>query len=162
MFRLSVVLMVLGGFGVYTGYSEYTVGSRASAEPVAVELSELEAGRVPDNHLTVGAHWAIYATAVGWGDEDKDTLDYLHYPVVSESHPYNQAVDIVSAKYPEGEVPEAEVPKLESLGLLVKTKRFDAMSDVPEGWEKEDSLTGLLVHDIDGLKSGEKGFAAPP
>lgn len=160
MVRLGVALIVLGGMGAYYGYEEYSVGSAASDVPVAVELSALEAGEAPDNHITVGSHWAIYPTAVGWGEQDSDQLDYLYYPVVSESHPYNKAVDAVVAKYQGEAIPEEEQPSLGSLGLLVKTKRFDAMSDVPEQWGEEASVTGLLIHDIEGLKSGEKEILA--
>ena len=59
-------------------------------------------------------------------------------------------------RYGDQEIPEAEIPQLTSLAVLVKSKRYDRESAVPEQWEEVDSIVGLVVNDIDSLKSDEE------
>ena len=156
MRKLFLLLAFAGAVLAYHGYEEYQLGSAASSEPVAVVLADLESGaEPPDNYLTIGAHWAIFSTWVGWGEQNSDKLDYIYYPIVSETHPYNKAWDTLLETYGEKEVPEEEHPALTSLAVLVKSKRYNRESKVPSTWEYEDSVTGLLIHEMDELKSGE-------
>lgn len=157
MGRIAIAIMVGGGALAYFGYEEFRVGAGASATPVHVELASLESGTPPpDNHLEIGPHWAIFPVWVGWGDQDSDKLDYIYYPIVSETHPYNQAWDSLLARYGEQEIPESEIPQLSSLAILVKSKRYPTESAIPIQWENVESIEGLLVHDIESLKSGEE------
>lgn len=157
MFRIALGLVLGGAVVGYLGFEEYKVGAGASTVPIRVELSALEVGgELPDNHLEVGPHWAIFPAWVGWGDQDSEQLDHIYYPIVSESHPFNQAWDDLLARYGDQEIPEAEIPQLSSLAVLVKSKRYDRESAVPEQWEEVDSITGLVVNDIDSLKSDEE------
>ena len=157
MGRIAIGLMVAGGFLAYFGYEEYKVGAGASADPVRVDLATLENGTPPpDSHLDIGPHWAIFPVWVGWGELETDKLDYIYYPIVSETHPYNQAWDALLVQYGEQEIPESAMPQLTSLAVLVKSKRYKTESAVPAQWENVGSVQGLLVNEIESLKPGEE------
>lgn len=157
MLRVALAMVIGGGFLGYYGYQEYQVGAGASSEAVHVALADLESGATPpDTHLQIGDHWAIYPSWVGWGSQDSDQLDYIYYPIVSEGHAYNQAWDRLLDRYGDSEIPESQLPRLTSLGVLVKTDRYKREGDVPAQWQEVPSITGLLVHEIDGLKSDEE------
>lgn len=157
MSRIALVMMIGGGFLGYHGYEEYKVGASASSEAVHVALGDLEAGIAPpDNHLQIGNHWAIYPAWVGWGEENSDRLDYIYYPIISEQHPYNQAWDKLLMQYGDQEIPESRFPQLKSLAVLVKTKQYRTTGSIPVEWKDVPSITGLLVHEIEDLKSGEE------
>ena len=148
MGRLALLLMVGGGFLGYFGYSEYRVGAGSSETAVPIELLDLESGvEPPGNHLEIGAHWAIYSTWVGWGELESDQLDYIYYPIISEYHPYNQAWDALLAEYGDSEIPESRYPQLTSLAVLVKTDRYRREGEVPDQWQNDASIAGLLIHD---------------
>jgi hypothetical protein len=139
------------------GFQEHKLSAGASEEPVRVNLVNLEKNpEPPDKHLTVGAHWAIYPAWVGWGEENSDRLDWIYYPIISDSHPYNRAWDNLLERYGDSEIPESELPKLESLAMLVKTKQFKCESAIPTEWKPEESVTGLVINDIDTIGSEEK------
>lgn len=156
MLRLAFGLVVGGGIVGYLGYQEYQVGADASPTAVHCDLEDLENGsEPPDNHLQIREHWAIYPAWVGWGDTQSDRLDYVYYPIVSETHPYNQAWDDLLARYGDAEIPENLHPQLTSLAVLVKTERFQREGEIPMEWQKVPSITGLLVQDIETLKNDE-------
>jgi hypothetical protein len=161
MLRLTLRLalsMAIGGAAVaFFGYQEYTVSSGASEIPVHCELRDLETGsELPDNHLEIGEHWAIFSTWVGSGEYNSDQLDYIYYPIVSEESPYNQAWDNLLARYGDNEIPESEYPSLKSLAVLVKTKKYKREGAIPQEWEKVGSVTGLVINDIESLGPEEK------
>ena len=147
MIRLYLGLIVLGGFLVYLGYQEFTLASKASPEPVLVEMASLEAGEIPEErHLRIGQHWAVYPYWVGYGEEDTDQLDYVYYPIISEQHPFNLAVDAAIAEHGDGNVPPEEWPVFESCAVLVKTKDYARVGEVPDGWDQPDSVQGLVIN----------------
>lgn len=157
MTRVGLVIACIGGVLAFFGYQEYQVGAGTSSNPVPVALVDLESGiEPPDKHLQIGEHWAIFPSWVGWGDEDSDQLDYIYYPIVSDNHPYNQEWDALIAKYGDEEILENEHPQLTSLSVLVKSTRYNLVGAVPSEWTQVDSITGLLIDDIEKLKSGEE------
>ena len=61
----TVVIVLVGVCLAYFGYQEYRVGADASAEPVDVELADLEAGNpLPDTHIKIGRHHRLYLLSV--------------------------------------------------------------------------------------------------
>ena len=74
LFRLQILLIIGGiALGIYS-FQEMRAGTGASADPVAVELADLEAGTpAPDKHLQVGDHIALYhGTFYQWEQQNNE------------------------------------------------------------------------------------------
>ncbi len=159
MYRIAVAMILGGGFVFWVGLGEFKLGLGASQVPLQCALSQLENGtEAPDKHLTIGEHWALFPAWVGWGKGGGDKLDRIYYPIVSQDHPFNQAWDAVIEKYGDNEIPEDETPRLKSLGVLVKSRRFKTASAIPEEWKQVAAITGLIINGIGELSNQEENL----
>ncbi len=159
MYRIAVAMILGGGFVFWVGLGEFKLGLGASQVPLQCALSQLENGaEPPDKHLTIGEHWALFPAWVGWGKGGGDKLDRIYYPIVSQDHPFNQAWDAVIEKYGDNEIPEDETPRLKSLGVLVKSRRFKTASAIPEEWKQVAAITGLIINGIGELSNQEENL----
>ena len=63
--RFMIVLVVLGGMLAFFGFQEWRVSKGSTAEPIAVELIDVEAGKAPENnHWKLGESVALYNACV--------------------------------------------------------------------------------------------------
>ena len=157
-YRSRVILALIGVGLVYGGYQEFRVASGTTAAPRAVELEQLEAGRVPENnHLRIGEHLALYHELI-YATKDRHSedpfLQYSIYPIVSPRNPVVPAL----AQLPDGEgEPDrnAEQPRLDHFKVLVLTKRYSKASDLPQMPRLCPNVEGLVINRIRALKGKE-------
>jgi len=164
MYRLKFVVVFLGGMLAFWGFQEYRVSSGASQEPLTIELSSIEAGEEPENtYLHIPKHSALYFSSVYEYEQSKystseptpaSKVNHTYYPIISAEHPFNTLL----AKYGDIEsVPEGtEFPAPDSFAVLVKTKRFKKIGDIPVGIDPGEEVKGLLINRISSLGSEEE------
>lgn len=164
-FRLILLLLVLGVMGFVKGVQELKLTLSAGTEPEAVKLLALEKGDIPDSpSLSIGEHWAVYSSLIytydekilGSNEHDSATeINYAYYPIISDDHPYNKAVDKLIEKYGD-EIPEGLYPEFREFTVLVKTTRFETLGDVPDFWDFNESVQGLVINSIGKLDGDER------
>jgi hypothetical protein len=154
--------------GVY-GCTEFRVGGNASAEPVLVDLAKVEADPKVDNHLKIGTHYALYDNAVysfktkgnRFQRAENVKVDYVFYPIVSASNPDMQELTRLEKQFGNiDNVPdEIDLPIPEHFAVLVKTRRFSHVRDIPQDFfRKEASIQGLVINEVSSLTSAEKNL----
>jgi hypothetical protein len=123
------------------GYHEYRLSEGASAEPVPVEIADLEAGKRPaQNHIRIGKHSPVWDQCIySVSPKDKDKPDPLVfevlYPVISPS----------KLDHWDGKVT-----------VLVETHRFGRVSDIQKDKVRVvPEATGMLVNSIRSLREEE-------
>jgi hypothetical protein len=168
IFRLG--LIGVGIVVILMGHTEYELLEKSSAEPVAVELAELEAGQeLPNIHIQLGHHWKvwdelIYSYRLKKGQSEDDPaakVSYAYYPLVSSSHPHSIAFDQIEATYANmADVPGDAWPTLQKFKILVRTEEFKTVGGLRKDltWTDANELTGLVVNDVRHLGSGERGL----
>jgi len=167
MFRLKIVIIVVGAFLAFDGFKEWKVSRGTSTKPDAVELSELEKSPdISNNHLKVGDHIAIYSDCVYQyevkdGETGEPTSEakvyHTYYPIISHDHPHIREIDDMVEKYGDvDKIPDAEWPELEKFTVLVKTGKFKTLGDIPDEWKNFESLQGLVINRIHSLSGEEK------
>lgn len=164
-FRFILVLLILGGVGFYKGVQELNVRLASGRTPLNVELLELESGMIPETYfLEIGSHWAVYDALIysyneGQRNDSSDELklNYAFYPVISDQHPYNVAIDKLLEEYGNN-VPEKLIPEFRNFTVLVKTKRFKTVGDIPANWDYMESIEGLVINRLGKLESDEKAL----
>ncbi len=166
MFRVKIILLVAAAGLLYWGFQEWRVSSGASAEPEAVQLAEIEAGKTFDNnHVKFGPHVAVYGASVyeysqskydRSSPNDSTRVSHCFYPVLAATHPFVTAIDALEEQYPEGIPDEVEFPDISNFAVLVKTKRFSTIGSIPDGLAEEDAVQGLVINRISSLDKDEK------
>jgi hypothetical protein len=171
MFRVKLVLIGLGCAIVFWGFQEYRVSEGTSTEPVAVELDKLEAGdELPNNHIKIGEHIGVMGGVIYEYSQSKystaeptasTSVSVAYYPIISTSHTFAREM----AKLQENVLPgglganildQLTIPTIDSFTVLVKTKQFDSVGDIPSGFLHQDSVKGLVINRIDSLDSEEE------
>jgi hypothetical protein len=152
MFRIKLIIAVLGGIIVFWGVQEFRVSQGASAEPVAADLAALESGQEPPNlHMQLGPHLALYPALVyevtqskyASGDPGPTAkVNHCYYPIISPNHP------VVASEEPNAQ--------LEQFAVLVRSKRFKTIADIPDDSREEASISGLVVNRVQSLDKEER------
>ncbi len=154
LFRLQILLIVGGGFLGFYGFQEFRAGAGASVTPVEVNLADLEQGTAPPNkHLTIGDHIALYPMCIyEWEQVNNEPespaskLNYLYYPLISMEHPFMKS--------------EEENASIGSYAVLVRTKNFRTVGEVPDLPAPVTSITGLVTGKGSKLKQEERNYLA--
>jgi hypothetical protein len=164
--RLTLVGVVLGGMLAFFGFQEWRVSRGSTAEPLAVELAEVEAGRAPENnHWKLGECVALYSSCVyeyeqskySTAEPDGETkINHCYYPVISKGHPFLSQLSALAAKHGSVEaIPESEVPALNNFAVLVKSRQFKQLGDIPADWDVAPATQGLVINRIASLDKKE-------
>ncbi len=167
--KVGLISIFLGGCLIWYGVLEYQVGSEASADPVDVELADLEAGKpLPDNHIQIGLHHCMYHLSVYDYDYDGDDdtmrssspLNWVWSPVISDKHPYVPKMQALIKRYGGlKKIPRnADWPSLKDFVVLLKSKAYDTVGDVPRGRKKYKSVSGLVMNRIESIGDEEKNL----
>lgn len=166
--RISIALLVIGAIVSYGGYKEFKLAQLCDEEPCNIELAELENGQELDNmNVKIGKHWAVYPHCIYEYQQSEyetgepgnnSTVNYTYYPIISNDHPYNLAMDEFEAKYsdPNVEVPDDAYPEFENFKVLVKSRKFKTIGSIPDGWDEIESVSGIVINEIDGLDKEEQ------
>lgn len=166
MFRLKIAAIIGGAMLAFFGIQEYRVSSGTTAEPIEVDLAEVEAGQQIDNsHWRLGPHLALYGGCVyeckvskhATGEPGPDArCNYCYYPVISYQHDYIQKLAALQEQYGSLDAaPDNEFPTLNDIKVIVKTKQFKTLGDIPEGMSEADALQGLVINRITSLDDEE-------
>ncbi len=165
--RVLILFILLGAGALAAGYQELRLGKKAQKIASALELSDLEGGAAVSNyHVDIQKHWALYPYLIyvyekGFLDNDEpgdDTkIKYAYYPIISQQHPFNQALDRLYDQYG-ADIPEDQVPAFNSFRVLVKTTRFKTLGAVPADWSLESNISGVFVNEIHKLDKDEKAL----
>lgn len=119
-------------------------------------MADIEKGMVPDNfHVRIGSHWGIVSELIYEYENTESNVTKTYYPIISEEHPFNKAVDAYHAKYPDGDGPADEFPVFKDFTVLVLTDRWSNTSQFPEFWTNPESIQGLFVNEVEKLGSEE-------
>ena len=158
MLFFKLAILGFGAFLIFKGYEEFTLSRSADSTPLALDLSALEAGTFPDNnYLEINEHWAVFPYAVYNYQEEAERRDepsdaakvnYLYYPIISETHPFNVAVDELYLQFPDGNIPDELVPAFQKPAVLVKSKRFKTIGQIPNEWMPVESISGLVINRV--------------
>ncbi len=147
------------------GFQEMRLAQGADAEPAALTLEAIEQGVEVDNaHVILSEYIGVtdeliyYCTTSKYSQEIKETtkVDYTYTPLVSENHPFiNKFIEVLN-KYPEGEeVPESEYPKLNEFTVLLKSKRYETVADLPYEYLQDETAQGIFINKIESLDGEE-------
>ncbi|MEO0794408.1 MAG: hypothetical protein AAFX93_04575 [Verrucomicrobiota bacterium] len=169
MFRLKIILIAVGGVLAFLGFEEFQVSQKTSDTASDVELLAIEKSQeLENNYIRVGKHWAIYPGSIYEYQADKNEtgepsnsakVNYTYYPIISNDHPYNVAIDGLIAKYGDPSlIPEGEYPTFGQFFVLVKSKKFKTIGAIPDIWGDEESVQGLVVNRINELDNEELGL----
>jgi hypothetical protein len=172
---ISLGLVVVGAALAIYGLKEKWDAEGTTPEPVEVDLARLEEGKVPDNrHVRVGPHVALYyGTIYSYTQkrrsrskvEPATRLTYCYYPIISMSNPAAQALMAESKKAAENkpddtkpDAAEEDEPELpETFAVIVKTKRFKTVKDIPDDLvRREDAAQGMVFNKTRPLDYKEK------
>jgi hypothetical protein len=88
-------------------------------------------------------------------------VDYVFYPIVSASNPDIEELTRLQKQFGNiDKVPdEIALPVPEHFVVLVKTRRFSHVRDIPQDFfRKEESIQGLVINEISSLTSAEKSL----
>ncbi len=169
MSRFKLVIAVLGGMLAFFGVQEWRVSQGTTLEPIAVELSEVEAGKAPDNsHWKLGEHVALYNACVYEFEQSKyskaepgaDTkVNFVYYPVVSKS----LLAEAVNKDKPDAGIAASA---LNNFAVLVKSKQFKTVGAIPDEPDLVPNAQGLVINrvtslgkkEVELLKSGFPGL----
>ena len=165
---VGLIVIVIGGCLIYFGILEYQVGSDASADPVDIELVDLEAGEPPpDNHIRIGLHHCMYNSSVIEYEYDDDgnqamrkssPVNWTWSPLISDKHPYMQQIRKLRKTYGSlKKVPKgANWPVLKDFAVLLKSELYETVGDIPDGRKPYKSVSGLVINRIESLGDDEK------
>jgi len=168
--RLAALLMALGGALSCLGLKEYSLCRGTTAEPVLVDLADIEAGRVPaSNYLRIGPHIALLPAAVyryrcepcaRGAAADDAPLVACYYPIISRSHPFVARLGQLEHRY--GDLAKAAkthpLPRLDRFAVLVKTSEYRRVSEIPKDAEPRDGLCGMVINRVESLGAEEERF----
>jgi len=167
MWRIVILMIVGGGVLCFFGYREYSVSAGASSEPLDVELSDIENGKIPDtNHIRLGPHYRLYYAAVyKYEARNKSNrlseytkVSRVYYPVYSMSSPFGKQMSLLMEKH--GGIPE-DLPDSEhlpngGLSMIIKTNKYQRIGGLPKGVVASDGIDGLVINTIESIGSEEK------
>lgn len=179
--RLALLFMAFGSALSCLGAKELLLCCGTTAEPVFVELAELETGgALRSNYVRIGPHIALLPAAVyryrcvpgsaqrldhsgadasrcGAGDV---RLVACYYPIISRSHPFVVRLEQLGqrrAALP-GEAATDALPKLEQFAVLVKTSRYRRVEEIPREVQPSPGFCGLVVNRVESLGREERRF----
>jgi len=170
MFRVKLIMIGIGGVLMFVGFQEFRVSQGTSTKAELLDLSAVEAGEKPGNsHVKIGGHTAVHGGAIyeyrqsKYSNADptpKTKITHAYYPIISKEHPFNVGWAELAQKYASlDEIPEGEkLPELTTFSVIVKTKRFETIGNIPDGINDEKSVQGLLINRIEGLDSEERNL----
>lgn len=166
MFRLKLILIIIGATLIFKGYEEFKVSQKTSDVASEVALADLEKSAELENHyLTIGEHWAVFPACIyeyktGKYDSKEPTnstkVSTTYYPIISNTHPYIVTTDALALQY-DGydKIPDEKRPDFKQFAILVKTDKYKTIGAIPEEWLEQQNITGLVVNEVDPLESEE-------
>jgi hypothetical protein len=92
------------------------------------------------------------------GPEPSTSITYCYYPIISYENPFFGESQTEAEKR-DGikRIPQDALTRpIRNVAVVVKTKRFDKVGNIPTDMRHEKSITGLFVNRIDSLNNEER------
>jgi hypothetical protein len=167
IFLFLTVVPAGAGLALYGwGSMELKLANKATPEPIAVDLAKLEAGEpLASIHITVGPHYALYDSSVYSSSNgiEGESLNYskgklgagndvdcVFYPIVSKGNANIKDLEDLKKKYGGlDKIPQGDLPTPTHFTVLVRTRRFVKVRDIPDdAFKEETSVQGLVVNEV--------------
>jgi hypothetical protein len=166
MFRLKLILIIIGATLIFKGYEEFKVSQKTSDVASEVELADLEkSGALENNYVTIGEHWAVFPACIyeyktskydSKEPNNSTKVTSTYYPIISNAHPYIVTTDALALQYGGyDKIPDEKRPDFKQFAILVKTNKYKTIGAIPEDWLEQNQVTGLVVNEVDPLESDE-------
>lgn len=140
------------------------VSSNAAYQPTVFEMADLESGTNPsDNHIQIGEAVLVFQAAeyellgnVGRdGITPDDKVMEVYFPIISTDHDFAKRTGI--AKHLEiDEVSDWQWKTFDRFRVVAKVKDYKTIGSIPRGMKLADSLQGMVVNSIGGIRSTQK------
>ena len=165
---LSAVVLVVAGIAAWLfAVDEGRWVGRVTTRPETLNLESVEQGNLPVNQfVSLRNHWAVYRehTETFRLDADADggrRIETLYYPVISDMNPYLLELAGLSRAFGgiDG-IPSEEWPRIERMGVLVRTDSVQSLENVPPLIEFPDGLFGTVLHAETDLPGDERSLLA--
>ena len=141
-------LPIIGGL-VVLAYSIFSIVRLHAREPVPVTIEALERGEIKDGeYVRVTGGWAIYSGVYEERSAGGKSITYFCHPLFSEDNDVFDRLDALAIQYGSVEaIPDSAMPELHAFKVLVKTRRFDDLDDIPE-FEEQIEVTGTVSDSV--------------
>ncbi|MBS4155115.1 hypothetical protein [Cobetia sp. MC34] len=165
---LSAVVLVVAGIAAWLyAVDEGRWVGRVTTRPETLNLESVEQGNLPVNQfVSLRNHWAVYRehTETFRLDANADggrRIETLYYPVISDMNPYLLELAGLSRAFGgiDG-IPSEEWPRIERMGVLVRTDSVQSLENVPPLIEFPDGLFGTVLHAETDLPGDERSLLA--
>lgn len=160
---IAVVLVVSGIAAWLYAVDEGRWVGRATTRPETLNLETVEQGNLPVNQfVSLRNHWAVYREHVATFRLDATSgegqkIETLYYPVISDMNPYLLELAGLSRAFGGiDNIPDAEWPRIEKMGVLIRTDSVESLENVPPLIEFPDGLFGTVLHAETDLPGDER------
>lgn len=165
---LSAVVLVVAGIAAWLyAVDEGRWVGRVTTRPETLNLESVEQGNLPVNQfVSLRNHWAVYREhtetfRLDAGAEGGRRIETLYYPVISDMNPYLLELAGLSRAFGGLDaIPAEEWPRIERMGVLVRTDSVQSLENVPPLIEFPDGLFGTVLHAETDLPGDERALLA--
>jgi hypothetical protein len=160
-----VVLLLVGLAAWLFAFEEGRWVGRVTSRPETLNLEAVEQGNLPVNQfVSLRDHWAVYREhaetfRLDAAAEGGQRIETLYYPVISDMNPYLLELAGLSRAFGgiDG-IPSDEWPRIERMGVLVRTDSVQSLKNVPPLIEFPDGLFGTVLHAETDLPGDERAL----
>ena len=165
MWRFKLVGVILGGILAFWGFNENKLNQNMTSEPEEVTMATLEKGDYEgSNHVKITNfaylyYQLIYEAKVGKYDNDvkeDSKVNFAYVPIVSNEHKFMGDLTEFIKQLEQGDESAAE-PVLSDYTVLIKTKKYTAVNQLPTDFEiAKEPVQGIFINKISSLGQKEK------
>lgn len=160
---IALILAVAGIAAWLFAVDEGRWVGRATTRPETLNLETVEQGNLPVNQfVSLRNHWAVYREHVATFRLDAvsgegQRIETLYYPVISDMNPYLLELAGLSRAFGGiDNIPADEWPRIERMGVLIRTDSVQSLENVPPLIEFPDGLFGTVLHAETDLPRDER------
>jgi hypothetical protein len=156
--RLKLVILGVGAMLAWMGFEEFKLGRVASSEPQLITVAELESHGPGDNaHVELADFLLSEQAFVYESREGSSTWTKIWIPALPLGGEHHQQLLLLVDN--QGMFTTDDLPLPKSIGVIVKSSKIKNEKQL-ETLAAADTLTGLIVNEIDSLGSEERRLLA--
>lgn len=165
----GVVMLICGiGLGQYAdAYLHYS--KTISTDPIPTKLADIEkGGKLPNKHVLLSPHLSLYPYLVytwhrrskyeGFVPTERSSVTSTIYPIVSLQHPFAKTLAALEKRYGSRPIPKDAWPECKDFTVLIRTKKFHRVMDLPDNIQRVDALRGIESTALRGMDWEEKAL----
>lgn len=173
MFRVRIaqfgVIMLLGGICLSQYADAWLHYSKViSTDPIPTKLADIEkGGKLPNKHVLLSPHLSLYPYLVytwyrgkydGLVPTQRSRVTSTIYPIVSLQHPFAKTVAALERRYGNRPIPKEAWPECKDFTVLIRTRKFHRVMDLPDDILRSDSLRGIESTELHGMDPEEQAL----